>query len=162
MAPAPELTNTPGLALQTADTLGNHKACPRVLGKTTGITRWPRGPSGDYRVYPMANPSLGVGGDIVRDNWGVRNVRAATHKQQPSQRMNSMPWADVGIAMGKAWEHMTESEKIEHLHADMRRTLRLFGQLRHAIMMEEQVTRSRLEQLAQRVATLEKNDQPQP
>jgi len=61
--------------------------------------------------------------------------------------------------MGKAWELLTESEKIEHLHADMRRTLRMFGQLRHAIMMEEQVMRSRLEHLTQRVATLEKDEQ---
>jgi hypothetical protein len=63
--------------------------------------------------------------------------------------------------MGKTWEHMTELEKIEHLHADVKRTLRLFGQLRHAIMMEEQVTKLWLEHLFRRVEALEKSNRAQ-
>jgi len=63
--------------------------------------------------------------------------------------------------MGKTWEHMTEFEKIEHLHADVKRTLRLFGQLRHAIMMEEQVTKLWLEHLFRRVEALERSNRPQ-
>jgi hypothetical protein len=63
--------------------------------------------------------------------------------------------------MGKTWEHMTELEKIEHLHADVKRTLRLFGQLRHTIMMEEQVTKLWLEHLFRRVEALERTNRPQ-